>query len=147
MSGMRSGGVRPTSADLVVTSGDIMQWIAWADRIETMTSLTGFEALLRDKSVGVHGIPFYAGWGLTDDRHAISRRVRRVDLETLAAAALIRYPLYVHPLSRMPCRPEDLIDEIASSGGATSGMLDRIIGTVSVRINRLAVRLRDRRLT
>lgn len=147
VSAMRSGGVRPTLADLVVTSGDIMQWIAWADRIETMTSLTGFEALLRGKPVGVHGIPFYAGWGLTDDRHAIPRRVRRVDLETLAAAALIRYPLYVHPLSRMPCRPEDLIDEIASGGGAASGMLDRIIGAVSVRINRLAVRLRDRRLT
>ena len=32
-----------------------------------MTSLTGFDALLRGKRVVTHGLPFYAGWGLTTD--------------------------------------------------------------------------------
>ena len=35
--------------------------------METMTSLAGFEALLRGKPVTTHGQPFYAGWGLTED--------------------------------------------------------------------------------
>ena len=70
-------GREPDAADRIVRDGDIMHWIGWADRIETMTSLAGFEALIRDKPVGVHGMPFYAGWGLTDDRHPIVRRTRR----------------------------------------------------------------------
>lgn len=146
VSGMRSGGARPSSADLIVTAGDIMHWIAWAERIETMTSLAGFEALLRGKAVGVHGIPFYAGWGLTDDRHAVPRRARRVDLETLAAAALIRYPLYVHPLSGMPCKPEELVADIVSGVERASGAIPALLAAASVRINRLAVRLRDGRV-
>ena len=31
-----------------------------------MTSLMGFEALLRDLPVTTYGAPFYAGWGLHD---------------------------------------------------------------------------------
>ena len=32
-----------------------------------MTSLAGFEALLRGRPVTTYGMPFYAGWGLTRD--------------------------------------------------------------------------------
>ncbi len=38
------------------------------DEVHTMTSLAGFEALLRNKRVVAYGIPFYSGWGLTDDK-------------------------------------------------------------------------------
>lgn len=146
VSGARGGGEAPRDADRIVESGDILQWIAWADRVETMTSLTGFEALLRGKAVGVHGMPFYAGWGLTDDRLAIPRRSRRIDLDMLVAASLVLYPLYVHPLSGLPCRPEDLVAEI--SGGATkkSGPLGMLFFVVAQQINRLGVLLRDSRL-
>ncbi len=146
VSGMRSGGREPDAADRIVRDGDIMHWIGWADRIETMTSLAGFEALIRDKPVGVHGMPFYAGWGLTDDRHPIVRRTRRIDPDMLVAATLLLYPFYVHPLSGMPCRPEDLIREIADGRTATASIADRAIAGVARAANRIAVRLRDRRL-
>ena len=38
-----------------------------------MTSLTGFDALLRGKRVVTYGQPFYAGWGLTEDRCGVAR--------------------------------------------------------------------------
>jgi capsular polysaccharide export protein len=146
VSGIRSGGAEPRDADVIVRSGDILQWIGWADRVETMTSLAGFEALLRGKTVGVHGMPFYAGWGLTEDRLAIPRRERHISLEALVAASLILYPLYVHPLSGMPCRPEDLIEEIAAGALKRPVLAKRLLIRAAQQINRIGVLLRDSRL-
>ncbi|MGV3549847.1 capsular polysaccharide biosynthesis protein [Rhizobium sp.] len=144
-SGMRSGGNVPDAADIIIREGDIKHWIAWCDRVETMTSLAGFEALIRDKPVGVHGIPFYAGWGLTDDRLPVERRTRRISVEMLAAAALILYPFYVHPLSGMPCSVEDLVDEIALKRQVRVPLFHRLALAISQSINRSAVKIRDRR--
>ncbi|MEZ5684748.1 MAG: hypothetical protein R3D78_02115 [Paracoccaceae bacterium] len=44
------------------------------DEVWTMTSLLGFEALLRGKSVTCAGMPFYAGWGLTRDLETAPER-------------------------------------------------------------------------
>ncbi|WHA42581.1 capsular polysaccharide biosynthesis protein [Agrobacterium larrymoorei] len=68
-----------------------------ADHVYTITSLAGFEALMRGKKVTVIGAPFYAGWGLTDDRQPTGRRGRNLSLEALFAAAYILYPLYFDP--------------------------------------------------
>ncbi|MDH6265816.1 capsular polysaccharide export protein [Rhizobium sp. SG_E_25_P2] len=141
--GLRSGGETPVDADLIVTQGDIKHWIAWADRLETMTSLAGFEALIRNKPVGVHGIPFYAGWGLTDDRCQVERRKRRLNIDMLAAGALILYPLYIHPLSGMPCSPEALVEEIALDRKTRSSAITRLRAWLAQSINRTAVKLRD----
>jgi capsular polysaccharide export protein len=111
--GHRTGGDSPIHQDLTVSSGSITHWLDWADRIETMTSLVGFEALIREKQVGVHGVPFYAGWGLTVDHEKIPRRIRKLTINELIAGALIYYPLYVHPKSRMPCSVERLIEYLA----------------------------------
>ena len=63
-----------------------------------MTSLTGFDALLRGKKVVTYGLPFYAGWGLTQDMikgaAALDRRTRQLTLDELVAAVLLLYPLY-----------------------------------------------------
>ena len=60
-----------------------------------MTSLAGFEALIRKKKVYVYGAPFYAGWGLTHDyykdKNSFKRRVKRLSLEKLVYGALIYY--------------------------------------------------------
>ncbi|WP_025581530.1 capsular polysaccharide biosynthesis protein [Cupriavidus taiwanensis] len=69
--------------------------IAAVDGVHVLTSLAGFEALLRGKPVTTHGAPFYAGWGLTDDRCAMTRRHRRLSVDMLVAGALILYPRYV----------------------------------------------------
>src|SRR3546814_16276476 len=67
-----------------------------------MTSLTGFDALLRGKHVVTYGQPFYAGWGLTEDKiktgMATGRRKRRLTIEQLVAGVLLRYPLYWDPM-------------------------------------------------
>jgi len=69
------------------------------DHVYTMTSLAGFEALIRGIGVTCLGAPFYAGWGATDDRQACPRRTaRRTPLEIFAAAYII-YPRYLDPLT------------------------------------------------
>ena len=76
-----------------------------------MTSLAGFEALLRGLRVVVYGRPFYAGWGLTTDLPPFDRG-RRLSLDQLVAGALILYPRYLDPLTRLPCGPEILIERL-----------------------------------
>ncbi len=72
------------------------------DKVYTVSSLTGFEALLHDVEVVCFASPFYAGWGLTDDRATeVVRRtsVTGVTLEVLFAAAYIKYPIYIDPFT------------------------------------------------
>lgn len=84
-------------ADHVETRSSVTSCIAACDTVHTMTSLTGFDALLREKKVVVHGLPFYAGWGLTEDRLQPQRRLRSLTLDELVAGALLHYPLYWDP--------------------------------------------------
>jgi capsular polysaccharide export protein len=81
--------------DELVQECPMDQLIAAVDGVHVLTSLAGFEALLRGKPVTTHGAPFYAGWGLTDDRCVLPRRRRRLSLDMLVAGALILYPRYV----------------------------------------------------
>ncbi|MBI1285521.1 MAG: beta-3-deoxy-D-manno-oct-2-ulosonic acid transferase [Thiobacillus sp.] len=82
------------------------------DEVHVMTSLAGFEALLRGKPVTCYGQPFYAGWGLTQDKAPIPRRTRKLDLDVLVAATLIRYPRYVSRTTGKPITPEEAIAEL-----------------------------------
>jgi capsular polysaccharide export protein len=69
------------------------------DHVYTMTSLSGFEALIRGIAVTCLGAPFYAGWGATDDRQTCPRRTaRRTPLEIFAAAYIL-YPRYFDPVT------------------------------------------------
>lgn len=85
-------------ADHVETQRSVVSCIDACDELHTMTSLAGFDALLRGKRVVTHGQPFYAGWGLTADQvrdgAALQRRQRALQLDELVAGTLLRYPLY-----------------------------------------------------
>lgn len=81
-------------ADHVEAEASVVSCIEACDVVHTMTSLSGFDALLRGKRVVAHGRPFYAGWGLTEDRMALPRRERTLTLDELVAGALLRYPIY-----------------------------------------------------
>ncbi len=89
-------------ADHVETHLSITSCIEACDELHTMTSLSGFDALLRGKKVVTYGQPFYAGWGLTEDlsteRSAFERRQRRLTLDELVAGCLLKYPVYWDPL-------------------------------------------------
>jgi len=97
--GNRKGKVDPfteqSCADVVDTESSIITCIEACDELHTMTSLSGFEALLRDKRVVTYGAPFYAGWGLTEDYADTSRRCRRRSLDELVYLTLVKYPRYV----------------------------------------------------
>jgi capsular polysaccharide export protein len=101
-------------ADEVERGGSITDLIEAVDEVHCITSLAGFEALLRGKAVTTHGVPFYAGWGLTRDLAPIpARRSRRRSIDELVAATLIEYPRYIDPVTRLPCPPEILVERIA----------------------------------
>ena len=69
------------------------------DHVYTITSLSGFEALIQRVKVTTVGAPFYAGWGLADDRVQVKRRKRRLSLEEVFCAAYLIYPRYLPDLS------------------------------------------------
>lgn len=100
-------------ANEIDRGGSITSLIDSVDGVHCITSLGGFEALLRGKQVTTHGVPFYAGWGLTIDLGPIPpRRTRRRSLDELVAATLILYPTYFDPVTRLPCPPEVLVGRI-----------------------------------
>jgi capsular polysaccharide export protein len=111
--GLRKGSITTRSAlryaDRVVTDVSIIALIEQCDRVETLTSLVGFEALLRGKAVTTHGLPFYSGWGLTTDLVSVARRARTLTLDELIGITLILYPRYIHPITLKPCEPEDVV--------------------------------------
>lgn len=96
MSGNRKGLIDAHRlADVVDTEADVLSLIEACDEVHTLSSLAGFDALLRGKAVHTYGMPFYAGWGLTYDALApLPWRERTLTLDMLVAGALLRYPLY-----------------------------------------------------
>ncbi len=82
------------------------------DHVYTITSLAGFEALLRGIKVTAYGCPFYAGWGLTDDRQPNPRRGRVLTIEALFAGAYLLYPLYFDPQTGRRMSFEETVDSI-----------------------------------
>lgn len=126
--GFRAGGIADTEAlrhvDHVVRGGSMAQLLDIADDIHVLTSLTGFEALLRGKAVTVHGVPFFAGWGLTRDIAPIpARRGRILTLDQLVAAALILYPRYIDPATTLPCSAETMVARLSEQRGPQRGLL------------------------
>lgn len=102
-------------ADEIDRRSSIIDLIDQVDALHVITSLAGFEALLRGRRVTTHGQPFYAGWGLTRDLGPPNpRRTRKRNLDELVAATLIAYPRYVDPVTRLPCPPEVLIGRIVA---------------------------------
>lgn len=97
-------------ADRIVRGGGMAPLLDAVDAVHVLTSLTGFEALMRGREVVCHGTPFYAGWGLTRDLGPVpARRGRMLCLDALVAGVLICYPRYLDPVTGLPCPPEVLI--------------------------------------
>ncbi|GGC06263.1 capsular polysaccharide biosynthesis protein [Marivita lacus] len=125
LTGLRPGLVPDATewADQIVTDAPMASLLSQVDAVWTMTSLTGFEALLREVPVTTLGLPFYAGWGLTTDLCMVpARRGQVVSLEMLVHAALIDYPRYFDPVTRQACPIEVALDRLAA------GHVTRAIG-------------------
>ncbi|MCQ0031958.1 capsular biosynthesis protein [Burkholderia glumae] len=115
LSGNRNGLVHARQfADIVDVDADIISLIESCDEIHTLSSLAGFDALLRGKVVFTYGMPFYAGWGLTHDAlQPQPWRHRSLTLDMLTAGALIRYPIYWDWRRALYTTPEAVIRLIA----------------------------------
>lgn len=115
--GLRKGKVpRETAleyADEIAEDANIIDLIEAVDGVETFSSLSGFEALLRGKKVCVHGAPFYAGWGLCEDLTKIEGRGTSRTLPELVYLALVKYARTIDPVSLLPCSPEFLVARLA----------------------------------
>jgi capsule polysaccharide export protein KpsC/LpsZ len=77
----------------------------------------GFEALMAGKAVHCYGAPFYAGWGVTQDKLSIQGRTRRRSVEELFYFAYIESSRYYHPDRQQVVEVEDLVDYIAAKRG------------------------------
>lgn len=113
--GLREGALStPDAADHIITGTDPAALLAQVQEVHTMTSLMGFEALLRGLPVTTYGAPFYAGWGLTTDMSDVPPRRRATPtIEGLAHAALIDYPRYLDPKTGMPCPVEIALERLS----------------------------------
>ena len=116
LAGLRTKGAGEDEAlrwcDEVVTDVAMGTLLSAVDEVHVLTSLAGFEALLRGKKVTCYGQPFYAGWGLTDDRIPPTRRTRCLTLDELVAGALILYPTYVSRTTGKFTTAERALDEL-----------------------------------
>lgn len=128
--GLRAGHVPERlarqSADHIDTGASLLATMEVADRVETVASLTGFEALVRGKPVTVHGQPFYSGWGLTEDLRPLPRRSRRLTIEELVAGVLIVYPRYFDPVSGRVCPVEVAVERLAHMRKQGPGLTARL---------------------
>ncbi|MWN91218.1 capsular polysaccharide biosynthesis protein [Gilliamella sp. Pra-s65] len=114
LSGNRKGKVNRSEIkkyiDDIIEFVDIIDCIEQVDEIHTITSLAGFEALIRNKQVVCYGQPFYSGWGLTIDMYPNIRRNRALTLQELIYIVMYDYAIYIHPDSLHFTDPETLIN-------------------------------------
>lgn len=88
------------------------------DAVYVGSSGMGLEALIAGKPVVTYGAPFYAGWGLTEDRlgrrraGGVPHRRRPRRLEALFHAAYVQFPIYHRPQRPAPCALEEVFDFI-----------------------------------
>jgi capsular polysaccharide export protein len=126
-------------ADVIATNTDPARLLNEVQEVWTMTSLLGFEALIRGLPVTCLGAPFYAGWGLTRDLgHVPPWRTARPDLAQLAHATLIAYPRYWDPVTRRPCPPEVALDRLATGIIPHPGKLNCLLSKLQGRFASLS---------
>ncbi len=127
--GLREGQIDAEGlADVVVRNTDPAALLSHVHEVWTMTSLIGFEALLRGIKVTTLGAPFYAGWGLTTDLDTVPvRRGARPTVLGLVHAALIDYPRYLDPVTGEPCPVEVVVDRIVEGDSGVHGPLNRLL--------------------
>lgn len=116
LAGLRVKGIDEEAAlqwcDEQVIDVPMGEMLGLVDEVHVLTSLAGFEALLRGRQVTCYGQPFYAGWGLTTDLAPVPRRGRQLTVDELVAGALIEYPKYVSRTSGKFTSPEQALDEL-----------------------------------
>ena len=115
LSGKRKSDIHieeiPSSCILLDENINPISLLKHMDKVYTKTSGIGMEALILEKEVVCYGLPYYAGWGLTQDRQTCKRRTRQLTRQEVFAGAYILYTQYYNPYEK---RASDIIDTINS---------------------------------
>lgn len=125
--GLRAGAL-PAQAqkfyDELVTLADTNHLYSQVDELHVISSLSGFEALLRGLKVVCHGMPFYAGWGLCEapnlSSEAMARRGRVLSVDEMVAGVLLEYASYCSPVDGSICSAEQAVRMLAEQAANKS---------------------------
>lgn len=114
--GARSGYLKPEDCDTntIFFEKNVSphKLLEGAIAVFTVSSQLGFEAILAGHKPRVYGQPFYAGWGLTEDRAPLARRQRMLTRAQLFAAAMILYPVWYAPYRDRLCSFEEAVNTL-----------------------------------
>lgn len=114
LNGLRKRASDPSLVEGIATviydSISINDALETVDHVYTITSLAGFEALIRNIKVTTIGAPFYSGWGLTDDRQNTLRRNKKLSVVEVFAGAYILYSKYINPFNFERIQVEEALE-------------------------------------
>ncbi|TMV58933.1 capsular polysaccharide biosynthesis protein, partial [Thioclava sp. BHET1] len=114
--GLRPGHYGSSHSDAQVSLYDapVSPWklLEGAIAVYTVSSQLGFEAILMGHRPHVFGQPFYAGWGLSEDRLPPPRRGRNLTRTQLFAGAMILYPIWYDPCRDRLTSFEGALDQL-----------------------------------
>lgn len=99
--GLRPGhlGAGDLAPGEAICDGPVSPWrlLEGAAAVYAVSSQLGYEAVLAGHRPVLFGTPFYAGWGLSDDRAAVPSRRGRASAEALFAASHLLAPVWYDP--------------------------------------------------
>jgi len=144
LAGNRVGNITQEIAlnycDEIIVDASLDSVLELVDEVHIMTSLVGFEALIRGKKVTTYGLPFYAGWGLTTDKRKCERRVRERSLDELVAGTFFIYSKYIDPKTDQIGEIEVLLEEIEKQKYYYN---NRLAYRVSIKIKNFLLRKKE----
>ena len=118
LSGKKSSDITKDEipSECIIIQEDInpISLLKYFDKVYTKTSGMGMEALILGLDVVCYGMPYYAGWRLTQDKQMCDRRKRSLSLEALFAGTYILYTKYYNPYTNKPSDIMDIIKEIVN---------------------------------
>lgn len=105
----------PDHIDFLVGNFNPIQLLKRMDEVYVVSSQLGFEALLCGKKVHCFGVPWYAGWGVTNDKYAPlfvlnQRRQIKRSLSHLFYCAYMQYARYVSPITHQRCELDEILN-------------------------------------
>lgn len=98
------------------------------DAVYVVSSGMGFEAVMAGRKVYCYGVPYFAGWGLTEDRVPVPRRSAKHTVEDVFHHAYIASSRYFDPRAKVPCEIEDTIDAIVEARASADASLGSLAG-------------------
>ncbi len=114
--GLRAGHFGPQDRDArtVLLPDPVSPWalLDGAVAVHAVTSQLGWEAVMAGHRPVIWGQPWYAGWGLTDDRAPPPGRGIPRSAAQLFAAACIAAALWYDPCRDRLCEVEDVLDQL-----------------------------------